>query len=367
MLTSRLSRLDQLMASAKLEMVLLIPGPTMTYLTGLHFHLMERPTLLVYRRGEQPLLILPELEAVKLSGTSMPMTVSMFGDDPATWAGVFDQALHQYQQNKQTIGVEANRLRFLELDFVRKALPKAEFIAADAVIGGLRLQKDAEEIACMRQAVLIAQKALQATLPSIKIGVTEQQIASELIIQLYRAGSSAELPFAPIVAAGENSANPHATPSSRKIKRGDLVLIDWGASYYDYFSDLTRTFAIGEIDPQLASFYNAVFAANQAGRAAGKPGQPAGAVDDAARAQIKQAGFEKLFNHRTGHGLGMEAHEPPYMFGGNPLVLQPGMTYTVEPGVYLEGLGGVRIEDDMLVTSEGCESLSDFPRDLHIL
>ncbi len=367
MLTSRLSRLEQIMAAAKLEALLLNPGPTLTYLTGLHFHLMERPTLLICRRGEQPQMILPELEAVKLSSIPFPMTVSMFGDDPATWQGVFDHALQPFKHKKVTFGVESSRLRFLELNYVQKALPRAEFIPADVAIGGLRLQKDAVEADCMRQAVRIAQKALQATLPFIKVGVTEQQIASELIIQLYRAGSSAELPFAPIVAAGENSANPHATPSSRKVKRGDLVLIDWGASYNDYFSDLTRTFAVGEIDPQLASFYEAVLSANKAGRAAGKPGLPAGAVDDAARTEITRAGFGKLFNHRTGHGLGMEAHEPPYMYGGNPLILQPGMTYTVEPGVYLEGLGGVRIEDDVLVTAEGSESLSDFSRELQIL
>ena len=367
MLKSRLSRLEQVMASADMDALVLNPGPTLTYLTGLHFHLMERPTLLICKRGEQPHLILPELEAVKLSTIPFAVTVSMFGDDPATWPGVFEEALRQFKHKKVTFGVESSRLRFLELNFIQKALPLAEFLPSDDVIGGLRLQKDTDEAESMRQAVRIAQQALQATLPFIKTGVTEQQIASELIIQLYRAGSSAELPFAPIVAAGENSANPHATPSARKVKRGDLVLIDWGASYDDYFSDLTRTFAVGEIDPQLASFYEAVKAANKAGRAAGKPGLAAGAVDDAARAQIERAGYGRLFNHRTGHGLGMEAHEPPYMFGGNPLILQPGMTYTVEPGVYLEGLGGVRIEDDMLITEDGCESLSDFPRDLQIL
>jgi Xaa-Pro dipeptidase len=265
------------------------------------------------------------------------------------------------------IGVEPNRIRFLELDYLQKAAPEAHFISADSVLGGLRLQKEAVEIENMREAVRIAQKALQTTLPFIKAGITEKEISAELTIQMLRAGCAPELPFSPIVASGPNSANPHAVPTDRKIEKGDLVVIDWGASFNDYCSDLTRTFAIGNLTPELRSIYQTVKNANEAGRTAGKPDIQAGEIDRTARTVIEKAGYGQFFTHRTGHGLGMEGHEPPYIFGANSLLLTPGMVYTVEPGIYLLGKGGVRIEDDIVVTPTGCESLSDMPRDLIIL
>ena len=153
----------------------------------------------------------------------------------------------------------------------------------------------------------------------------------------------------------------------RKLENGDLVVIDWGATYEDYCSDLTRTFAIGQLSDELRKIYETVKNANQAGRSAGQPEIEAGEVDRAARGVIESAGYGQFFTHRTGHGLGMEGHETPYMFGANKQILTTGMVYTVEPGIYLPGKGGVRIEDDVVVTANGSESLSDYPRELQIL
>ena len=366
MLNSRLLRLEKLMAAAKVDAVVLNPGPTLIYLTSLHFHLMERPTLFLFKRGEQPALILPELETAKLNDLSFPLTVHTYGDDPATWQKMIDQALQPWGKGSLSIGLEPQRMRFLEMDFLQKALPDATFTAAESVLGSLRAQKDGEEIALMRKAAEIAQTALGSLLPHIKPGVTEMDLESELTIRLLKAGSSSELPFSPIIAGGPNSANPHAVPSARPLQRGDLLVIDWGAAFSGYLSDLTRTFAVGDVDPELLEIYQVVKAANAAGRAAGKPGVTAGSVDAAARKVIDDAGYGKYFTHRTGHGLGMEPHEQPYIFKGNPLILEEGMTYTIEPGIYLPGRGGVRIEDDVVITSSGCESLSDFSRDLRI-
>lgn len=367
MYKSRLSRLDKLMASNQIDAIVLNPGPSLVYLTGLHFHLMERPTVFIYQRGKAPTLILPELENAKLANIDMPITVHPFGDDPATWQSVFDLAFSHWKNKQITVGVEATRLRFLEMDFLQKAAPSGKFISGESAISALRSQKDEHEIDCMRKAVQIAQNALSNTLPFVKPGVSEQDLASELIIQLYKAGSSSELPFMPIIAGGPNSANPHAVPSARKLESGDMLVVDWGAAYEDYYSDLTRTFAVGQPAPEMVTIFKAVQEANAAGRAVGRPGLTAGAVDDAARKVIDLAGYGQYFTHRTGHGLGMEAHEQPYMFAGNPLILAAGMTYTVEPGIYLPGRGGVRIEDNIMITANGCESLSDMSRDLKIL
>jgi Xaa-Pro dipeptidase len=148
------------------------------------------------------------------------------------------------------------------------------------------------------------------------------------------------------------------------LQAGDLLVIDWGAAHAGYFADLTRTFAVGEVEEEYRRIHELVQQANAAGRAAGKPGIPAGDVDRAARGVISAAGYGAYFTHRTGHGLGMEAHEPPFMFAENNLILAPGMTYTVEPGIYLPERGGVRIEDNIVVRPGGCESLSTMTRGL---
>ncbi len=367
MTQQRLNRLMQLLEGAPFVSLALNPGPTLTYLTGLNFHLMERPTVLLFAPPAQPSIVVPELELRKLENTPYPIQAFPYGDNPASWAAAFDQAVNAVQLDGKTVGIEPNRLRFLELNFLQTAAPHARFLSAEDQLSQLRMAKDQEEISAMRKAVEIAQRALEATIPAIHTGVSERQIASELSIQLLRAGSEAEVPFAPIVSSGPNSANPHASPSDRKLQPGDLLVIDWGASYHGYVSDLTRTFAISETKPEMKRIFETVQAANTAGRAASRPGIPAGEVDRAARAVIEKAGYGKYFTHRVGHGLGMEGHEPPYMFGENELVLKPGMTFTIEPGIYIPGVNGVRIEDDIVVTEDGAESLSDMARSWRVL
>ena len=235
------------------------------------------------------------------------------------------------------------------------------------MLSQLRLKKDKAEVDAMRRAVKIAQDALEATIPLIKIGMTERELASELVMQLLKHGSDSELPFAPIVSGGPNGANPHASPSERKLQAGDLLVVDWGAAYGGYISDLTRTFAVGEVDAECQKIHKIVQEANAAGRAAGKPGVPCANVDIAARDVIEKSGYGKYFTHRTGHGIGMEGHEDPYMRGDNMQLLEVGMAYTVEPGIYLPNRNGVRIEDNMVITESGAECLSDMPREIRVV
>ncbi|MDL1927333.1 aminopeptidase P family protein, partial [Anaerolineae bacterium AMX1] len=203
-----------------------------------------------------------------------------------------------------------------------------------------------------------------AVIPLVKVGMTEKELAAELIVQLFKHGSEPELPFAPIVSAGPNSANPHASPSDRKLQRGDLLVVDWGAAFGGYISDLTRTFAVGEVDAECARIHAVVQEANAAGRAAAKPGVPCAEVDKAARAVIEAAGYGKFFTHRTGHGIGMEPHEDPYIRGDNMQILEAGMTFTIEPGIYLPNRNGVRIEDNVVITDSGVDVLSSLPREM---
>ncbi len=362
MRAKRLKKLTDLMQKSGLAGMAFNPGPTLTYLTGMHFHLMERPTVLLVSQVGSAAMVLPSLEQGKLPQESAVFKAFTYGDDPATWPAAFSQAGEWLKLPAGEVGVAPTRMRFLELSYLKPALPGITFVDGGLPLAGLRMQKEPEEVDKMREAARIAQVAMFATLNDLRVGMSEKEIANRLVMHLLKAGSQPQLPFTPIVAIGENSANPHAVPTDRPLQEGDLLLVDWGAGFEGYFSDITRTFTYGEVDPELIKIGEIVLEANQAGREAGKPGVEAGAVDRSARSIISAAGYGEAFIHRTGHGLGLEAHEPPFIFGDNDLILAPGMTFTVEPGIYLPGKGGVRIEDDVLVTTNGLESLTDFPR-----
>ena len=360
----RMDVLTNQLEQDKLDWVALNPGPSLRYLTGLNFHLMERPVVVLVSSSGQVKLIMPELERAKAASLPFEAEVFLFSDDPAGWQALFARAMADISSRPLRVGVEPTRLRFLELSLLREALPNAEFVDGSAALAGLRMRKSADELRAMRHAALIAQNALINTLTTVKPGQTERQISAELIVQLYREGSEAELPFAPIVSTGPNTANPHASPTDRALREGEMLLIDWGAGFNGYFSDITRTFFCGEPNDEMKQIADLVEKANAAARLGGRRGMPAGEVDQLARGVIAEGGYGEFFTHRTGHGLGIEAHEPPYIYPGNPLILKPGMVFTIEPGIYLPGKAGVRIEDDVVVEDEGLRSLTDLPREV---
>ena len=367
MTLARLEKLNASLRNSSLDAVTLNPGPTLTYLTGAHFHLMERPVVLLVAPDHTPALVLPELEKLKVDQMPYPVEAFTYREDPSEWEDVFREAAQALALGGKHIGVEPGRMRLLEYNYLKESISNAEFQDASQVLGALRLRKDAGEIESMRKAVKVAQAALEALIPKIKIGMTEKELAAELVVQLLRHGSEPELPFAPIVSGGPNSANPHASPTERKLQVGDLLVIDYGATVDGYISDITRTFAVGKVDAEFEKIHKLVQEANAAGRAAGKPGVPCAEVDKAARSVIEAAGYGEYFRHRTGHGIGMEPHEEPYMRGDNMQLLELGMAYTVEPGVYLAGRNGVRVEDNVVVTETGSESLSDLPREMRVV
>ena len=363
-LARRHERLGQALRDAGLDALALNPGPTLRYLTGLDVHLMERPTVAFFTSDAPPTLVLPELETGKLAGLPFDVAPFPYGEDPDVWPSAFQEAARHAGLDNKKIGVEPLRLRVMELRLLEGATSGAAFVSGEEVVGRLRMRKDAAEIALMREAAEIAERALRATLSQVQEGVTERELASELVLQLLQAGSEGELPFSPIVAFGENAANPHATPTERRLQAGDLVLIDWGANVHGYLSDLTRVFAAGDVEGELRRVADVVERANAAAREATGPDVQAEAVDRAARQLIEAEGYGEAFVHRTGHGLGLEAHEAPYIRVGNRQTLAEGMTFTIEPGIYLPGRGGVRIEDDVVVVADGAESLSTLPRSL---
>ena len=364
---SRMDKLNDSLRTSGLDAVILNPGPTLTHLTGLKFHLMERPVVLLFAKDQIPAIVLPELELQKVASLPYELKVFAYPENPSEWGNLFRKAAQSLGLDGKRIGVEPRQLRLLEFRHVKESAPEADYPDASDVLAGLRLRKDKTEVEAMRRAVKIAQDALEATIPSFKIEMTERALAAELVMQLLRHGSDPEIPFAPIVSAGPNAANPHASPSERKLRAGDLLVVDWGAAYEGYISDLTRTFAVGEVEEEYRKIHRIVQEANAAGRAAARPGVPCANVDHAAREVIEKSGYGEYFTHRTGHGIGMEGHEDPYMRGDNMQLLEPGMAFTVEPGIYLPNRNGVRIEDNVVITETGAEVLSDMAREIRIV
>jgi Xaa-Pro dipeptidase len=367
MFSSRLEKFGKLLSQNEFSGAVLNPGASLSYLTGLSFHLMERPVVFFYLPGKKPVMVLPELEKIKLDTIPFEISSFLYGDNPVEREKAFKSAVTALNLDGKKLAVEPTRLRFLELEYLQEYASTATFASGSRVFDVLRLHKDAAEITVMQKAVEIAQKSFLALLPQIQIGVSEKALANELTSQLLKFGSDPELPFQVILSSGPNSANPHAVPGNRELQTGDLVVIDWGASYQGYASDLTRILVLGEPSKQQQAIATAVMQANAAGKIAGKPGISAGEVDRAARKEINNAAFGEFFTHRTGHGLGMEAHETPYIYAENTQILESGMVYTIEPGIYLSGHGGVRIEDDVVVTATGSKSLSDLPRELYVI
>ncbi|WP_238543089.1 M24 family metallopeptidase [Lysinibacillus boronitolerans] len=233
-------------------------------------------------------------------------------------------------------------------------------------IRDIRMEKDEHEIALMRQAVQIVEESLAATLPIIQAGISEMEVAAQLEYEMRRRGSEGT-PFGTIVASGYRGALPHGRASTKKIETGELIVIDFGAIYKGYVADMTRTVALGEVSPTLKTIYSVVKQANETAIEAIKPGMTAHAIDDLARGIIRDAGYGDYFTHRLGHGIGLSAHEEPYMMQRNQLVLKPGMAFTVEPGIYVQDVGGVRIEDNLIVTEDGYENLMTYSKELIIL
>ncbi len=368
MFATRVARLRQRLHEEGFTHAALVPGPNLMYFFGLSMHLSERPiVVLVAVEDERPLLIAPSFEVGKVEAATPAFAWRIYSyRDGQPYSAAFHDAAHVLGGAHARIVVEPTRLRALEWSLLTRALPHAELAATEAPFAALRQIKDAHEIALLREAARRADQVLEALLPELRLGLTEKQVARKLLGLILDAESDG-MPFAPLVQSGPTAANPHAEAGARVLQCGDLLLLDFGVCVQGYASDITRTVALGEPTAELRAAYEAVKAANAAARAIVKPGLPAEAVDRAAREVIEAAGFGRYFTHRTGHGLGLEGHEAPYIVEGNITPLQPGMVFTIEPGIYLPGKGGVRIEDDVAVTDHGCESLTTSSRELVVL
>lgn len=362
----RLGRLRAVMREAGVTTVAVVPGANLRYLAGLDLHMNERLTVAFFPAEGQPAMVLPALEAPRAKAQAHFPIQFYTWDDAAGPDAALRRCAADLGLDGQRLGVEYTTMRVLELRGIEQAAPEAVAGDATPVLAALRMTKDAAEVAAMRAAVRIIEESLRAAIGQIRPGMTERELATIWDAEMAAAGGAPS--FNTIIASGPNAANPHHSNGDRAFQPGDLIIMDGGAWHDGYASDITRTIALGEPSPEARRIYELVLAANTAGRAAAaRPSATGESIDQAARAAIEDGGYGPQFVHRTGHGLGLEVHEPPYIVAGSRDALAPGTTFTVEPGIYLAGVGGVRIEDDVIITESGAESLTTFERELIII
>lgn len=353
--TKRLQRLRKRVASEKIDAILVTSFTNVTYLTGFTG---DDSYLLVTPDGARLVTDPRYTEQLEEECPALDLFVRDPGTKmlPATSAAV-------RETGAERLGFEVDALTVGSLNRLAEELKDVELVGVAGAVESLRLVKDRGEVDAIRQAGVLAKRALDVVRAAWTPDATERDVARELEYQARRFGGK-KLSFAAIVAAGPRAALPHATPTGARIGDYDFTLIDWGVYAPLYASDLTRMVVHGSPSKKFEKVYNTVLAAQLAGIEAIRPGAVCQDVDKAARDVIEQAGYGKQFGHGLGHGLGLEVHEAPRLGRNQELALQPGMVVTVEPGIYLPGWGGVRIEDDVLVTKTGYELLTDVPKRL---
>ncbi|MGI8796957.1 MAG: M24 family metallopeptidase [Acidimicrobiia bacterium] len=345
-------------ADAGVDALLVTRRPNVRYLTGFTgsaAFLLVGPDELVFvsdgRYGEQA------VEQLAAAGVDARIEIRTAQADQRA-------ALSDAAEGFRRLGLEAHGVTWAQQRaFAGEWFPEAELVATEHLVEDQRRVKDAGEVARIRTACAIADEALAAVSPTFADGPTEREVALALDLEMRRRGASG-VSFDPIVASGPNGAKPHARPSDRRLQPNELVVVDFGCIVDGYCSDMTRTVSVGDPGVEARRVYDVVLESQQTGRDAVRAGADCAAVDKACRDVIDAAGWGDAFVHGTGHGVGLEIHEAPRVAATARDTLASGYVVTVEPGVYLSGVGGVRIEDTVVVTDEGAEALTAAPKDL---
>jgi len=336
----RLETMRRRLGAISADALYATPSSNLFYLTGIDFHRSERLTALFLFADREPVVFCPAFEAERLRGMSAIREV-------VTWAETedpFAKAAALFPASSGTLAVEPSTA-YEDVERLLKARPGWTPVSAGPLFGALRMIKSPEEIEAIRHAIAVALPRFQKAFAALKPGCRESEISA-----LVRGEN--------VVQFGPSSALPHGAPGERVLERDEAVLIDAWDKPEGYYYDITRSTYYGRPTDEYRKIWSIVLEAQSAAIERAAPGVPCFEVDAAARAVIEKAGYGEFFTHRLGHGLGIDVHEPPYMVGHNKTVLEPGMTFTSEPGIYLPGRFGVRIEDDILCTESGAESLS---------
>ena len=359
----RLESLRRRMDEAGLDLVALAPTDNLRYVVGFAPLYDERACMLLVTPGSAGVLM-PSLNAEQAAAEAPELELVTWSDDAGP-ADALRSTLERVGANGARRAAVDGEMRADHLLLLQEAVGDASFVDASVAVRPLRELKSDDELRLLQAASDAGDAAMQASFAACGPGVTELEVA-EAAAAAFRAAGAEEVEFT-IIGGGPNGAYPHHHTGDRRLVRGDAVVIDIGSRTGGYMSDLTRMAFIGEPTDRYLDVHRAVEAAAQAGLEAARPGAACHDVDAAARDAIEDAGFGEYFVHRTGHGLGISTHEPPWIMRGENVELRAGMVHSIEPGIYLPGEFGVRLEEIVHVTEDGCERFSRLPRDLHVV
>jgi D-alanyl-D-alanine dipeptidase len=357
----RIKRAAEAAKRVGLDGLLVTPSADLFYLSGYSPPPLERLTCLIVRPGSDPVLLVPELERPRAA-------VSPIADDVEIAGWLDGEDPYQHVASMITEGGRygaSDQMWAVHLLSLQEALPGITFVPTTEVLSTLRAVKDPDEIELLSRAARGADEAFRRLRESRLEGLREEEIAV-LLASLLRESGHDDVSFT-IVASGPNGASPHHEPSDRTVRAGDPIVLDFGGRVGGYCSDISRTVCVGDPPDEFHEVYDIVREAQEAAFQAAKPGAAASDVDGAAREVIESAGYGEVFVHRTGHGIGLEEHEAPWIAPGNDEELRPGMCFSIEPGIYLGERFGVRIEDIITVTDDGANRLNRASRDLEIV
>ncbi|MDQ2805794.1 MAG: Xaa-Pro peptidase family protein [Chloroflexota bacterium] len=362
---ARLERLRARLRHAGLDYCFVGPSSDLQYLTGLDLHSSERLAVLIVPQEAPAQLVVPSFEAAGLGSLPAGLRVAAWAetDDPVQLvAGL----LRPPENGTTGTAAVSDQLWAIFLLRLQAALPRVTFCPADETLAPLRLIKDAAEVAALVEAGARADAAFTEICALRFAGRSERAVAEDIAALLRRRGF--RISWGPIVGSGPNGASPHHTASDRIIEVGDLVVLDYGGGLDGYNADMTRTVAVGHApEGEMRAVYDLVQQGQAAGVAAAQPGMSGQDLDSVVRDFLTQAGYGAFFTHRLGHGLGLDTHEPPYLVQGNTQPLQAGMAFSIEPGLYLPGRFGVRIEDIVVLTADGARRMNNAPHDLVVV
>lgn len=353
--SARIERLAGVLLSDGIDCFIAQHPISMGYLHGFHEHGGERFMALCVHSSGQVRLICPALsrsQATRAGFTDIQSWKD--GEDPLA---LFAELADDWELKSAIIAVDSDMPARMLLQ-MQSVLPAALFKSGEGTIAQLMRIKAQDEVDLLLKAGHIADEAFLAVFPEIKAGQTEKQVAKLLADAMSERGGN---PTFTIIAAGANSAEPHHLTDNTVLQDGDVLIMDFGCEVGGYNSDITRTVSVGKASDKAKQVYDIVYRAHMAARAASKSGVTCGSVDAAARGVITEAGFGQYFVHRTGHGLGMNVHEEPFIIGGSEVVLEPGNCFSIEPGIYLAGELGVRVENIVVATAEGHLSMNAEP------
>ncbi len=360
----RIEQITRMLDEQSLLGMLLFPSPNMYYLTGFQSHPGERLFLVVIPAEGTPFFIAPQMFGAHIKGESWIEEIILWGDDDDPYE-VLLNVLTEKGLTKGAFAVD-DTMWAVQLLNMMNILPEAKFVQLGDLMSTLRLRKSADEIAKILDSGKIVDEIVGVIHQVAKPGMSEMEIVAIMEQEMKKRGASGPS-FPTIVATGPNAALPHHSTGERRIQEGEFLLMDFGALYKGYCSDTTRTLCLGQPSEKMRQVHNIVREAQEIGVQIVRPGIKACEVDQAVRQYIANKGYGEYYTHRTGHGLGLEVHEEPFITGVSESILEAGMVFSIEPGIYIEGEFGVRIEDIVVVTDNGCQRVNNSPHELMII